>query len=325
MAARAPRPEDLYDLRVPTDLALSPDGRFVAFGVKSRGAGQGRLPHLAVARARRRRRARAPADRRQRRATPRRAGRPDGRTLAFLSDRGGGPPGRRRRREARQGRGAEGGRHPGLAAPVRRWRRGAPADRPAEGRRGPRLVARRPAAGRREQRPTRPSRRRSPSASPTIRRRRTRGSSTRSLPVQRRGLHPRPVHAACGSSTSRPATAELLTRGDHHDGDPQWSPDGRQIAFVSDRHPNPDLGWRSDVYVVDVPTRRVRQRLAGPRPPGAGARRRGRRTAAGSPPSARATGSAASSRRHRSGASACATAWPRTSSPAADLEAARRA
>ena len=27
MAARAPRPEDLYDLRVPTDVALSPDGR----------------------------------------------------------------------------------------------------------------------------------------------------------------------------------------------------------------------------------------------------------------------------------------------------------
>ena len=31
MARRAPRPEDLYDLRVPTELALSPDGRFVAF------------------------------------------------------------------------------------------------------------------------------------------------------------------------------------------------------------------------------------------------------------------------------------------------------
>ena len=29
MPARSPRPEDLYDLRVPTDLELSPDGRFV--------------------------------------------------------------------------------------------------------------------------------------------------------------------------------------------------------------------------------------------------------------------------------------------------------
>ena len=33
--ARAPRPEDLYDLRIPTDLDLSPDGRFVVFSVKS--------------------------------------------------------------------------------------------------------------------------------------------------------------------------------------------------------------------------------------------------------------------------------------------------
>ena len=35
MASRAPRPEDLYDLRVPTELVLSPDGRFVAFSVKA--------------------------------------------------------------------------------------------------------------------------------------------------------------------------------------------------------------------------------------------------------------------------------------------------
>jgi dipeptidyl aminopeptidase/acylaminoacyl peptidase len=53
--------------------------------------------------------------------------------------------------------------------------------------------------------------------------------------------------------------AELLTTGDHHDADPQWSPDGRQIAFVSDRHPNADLGWRSDVYVITLSTRAVRQ------------------------------------------------------------------
>src|ERR671923_806263 len=32
---RAPRPEDLYDLRVPTDTALSPDGACVAFTVKA--------------------------------------------------------------------------------------------------------------------------------------------------------------------------------------------------------------------------------------------------------------------------------------------------
>ena len=53
--ARAPRPEDLYDLRIPTDLDLSPDGRFVAFTrrsgdrshvmiVRSSGGGLRRVP-----------------------------------------------------------------------------------------------------------------------------------------------------------------------------------------------------------------------------------------------------------------------------------------
>ena len=35
MAARVPRPEDLYDLRVPIQLDVSPDGHRVAFAVKS--------------------------------------------------------------------------------------------------------------------------------------------------------------------------------------------------------------------------------------------------------------------------------------------------
>src|SRR4029079_13990419 len=57
--------------------------------------------------------------------------------------------------------------------------------------------------------------------------------------------------------------AEPLTIGNHHDADPQWSPDGRQIAFVSDRHPNPDLTWRSDIYLVDVRGGAVPQLSAG--------------------------------------------------------------
>ena len=65
-------------------------------------------------------------------------------------------------------------------------------------------------------------------------------------------------------------TAELLTRGDHHDGDPQWSPDGRQLAFVSDRHPNPDLGWRSDIYLVDMRTEGGPAAVSRSRSPGVG-------------------------------------------------------
>ena len=177
--ARAPRPEDLYDLRIPTDLDLSPDGRFVAFSVKSVAPGKdGYRSSLWLAHDRWQR-ARAAADRRQqerhdaalvaRRVAP---------GVPLRPRRG--PPGRRRWRQGGQGRGAEGGRHAGLGPPVRRWRRGAPAHRPAEGRRGPRLVAGRQAAGDRQHGRLDRAGARSPSASRRTARRPTRGSSTRS-------------------------------------------------------------------------------------------------------------------------------------------------
>ena len=46
--------------------------------------------------------------------------------------------------------------------------------------------------------------------------------------------------------------ARRVTSGDSPVDDPAWSPDGRRVAFVSDRAPGRDLRWSSDIWVVDV-------------------------------------------------------------------------
>ena len=70
------------------------------------------------------------------------------------------------------------------------------------------------------------------------------------LPAQRRRLHLRapaaPVDRGRGTA-GRPGASPPGSRGDEQ---PAWSPDGTRIAFVSNRGAGADLAWRSDVYVV---------------------------------------------------------------------------
>jgi len=45
-----------------------------------------------------------------------------------------------------------------------------------------------------------------------------------------------------------------ITSGDYEDYDPAWSPDGSLIAFVSNRTPEPDASFNSDIWLVDPDT-----------------------------------------------------------------------
>jgi dipeptidyl aminopeptidase/acylaminoacyl peptidase len=73
---------------------------------------------------------------------------------------------------------------------------------------------------------------------------------------------------------SRGAEPRQLTFGDYDEGDPAWSPDGRQIAFVSKRTADPDNNDNSDIWIVPVEGARPEPRRL---TAGGGARRRGGR------------------------------------------------
>jgi dipeptidyl aminopeptidase/acylaminoacyl peptidase len=56
-----------------------------------------------------------------------------------------------------------------------------------------------------------------------------------------------------------------LTDGPAPESSPAWSPDGRRIAFVTNRRPDRDTSWVSDIHVVDVATGREHAITGGPR------------------------------------------------------------
>ena len=83
------------------------------------------------------------------------------------------------------------------------------------------------------------------------------GSFQRTRVVARRGqrrLPPRRVAAARRSScsTSRAAGVRQLTSSGRNE-DPTWAPDGRHVAFISDRT------GRRQIWIIDTETGRVRQ------------------------------------------------------------------
>ncbi|MEZ5313702.1 MAG: S9 family peptidase [Thermoanaerobaculia bacterium] len=62
------------------------------------------------------------------------------------------------------------------------------------------------------------------------------------------------------------ASARQITRGDWDDDGPAWAPDGRSIAFVSNRAPDPDLTDDTDIYLVPAAGGETELLFAGPGP-----------------------------------------------------------
>jgi dipeptidyl aminopeptidase/acylaminoacyl peptidase len=276
---RRPTPTDLARLRVPTDLRLSPDGRQVCFVVKEAAPGlDGYRTALWL----------APADGSEaprqltlgarRDVAPRWS--PDGRWLAFLSDRG----------HVLRAGGA-----PRDAADLRRGSAEPTGLKDASGRditRGAMQVWLLPTSGGEARQLTdlpedvgelvwspdggwlcvvsgamsaRPNEQQHRAGDPPRRDARL----IDELDYQLNGVGftyetpPRLwiVDAATGET-------RRLTSGSRGDEQPAWSPDGRHIAFASNRGPGADLVWRSDLYVIPAAGgRAIRVTAGGERTP----------------------------------------------------------
>ena len=247
---RPPAPDDLYRLRIPTDPRLSPDGAAVAFTLQAVAPGKDGYRHAIWA---------VPADgsAEARQLTlgakhdtrPRFA--PDGRTLAFLSD---------RRLAVEEDPDAPKDREDGvqvhllpLAGGEARRLTDLPrgVDNLAWSPDGGRLVvstASRAATRAADARVRGKGGQRKPgSPPPSDYRYIDRLQYMHNGPgfVYDRVPHLWLVDAAGGAATR-------LTDGPTTEADAAWSPDGTRIAFTAARGRDPDLDWQFDVFVVDV-------------------------------------------------------------------------
>jgi dipeptidyl aminopeptidase/acylaminoacyl peptidase len=255
---RAPRPDDLFSLRVPTQVRISPDGSQVAFTVRSVAPRRDGYRHALWL---------VPADG-SAPARPLTLGRksdtsprwsPDGRTLAFLSDRAAvfqaaGAADRPAPSEAPKEGGTQVWLLPmdgGEARQVSRLPRDITDVSWSPDGRSLCVVS----AALTEAAPPRPS----PEATPE--------PDIRQIDRLMYELN------GAGFTYDRPGqlwridlesgAARRLTSGPADAGQPRWSPDGARIAFVSARHRDADLTWRQDVYLVGAEGGRVERLTAG--------------------------------------------------------------
>ena len=250
---RPPRPDDLYALRVPMDVRLSPDGGRAAFVVKEPSPGRDEyrqslwLVPFDGSTAPRRLTLGAKND-----TSPRWS--PDGRTLAFLSDRGtvlrAGGVGDSPRKPPEAGEIA--GKPPADATQV--WLL------PMDGGEASQLTRLPESVSDLAWSPDGGGLCIVSAATSTRARRAERAAGDR--PERDARLIDRLQYMSNGVGfvydkppnlwvvTVADGSARRLTSGSSADEHPAWSPDGATICFVSNRHPDSDLTWRTDLYLV---------------------------------------------------------------------------